>query len=74
MILDLEGMILDLEGIFGSKLFEEINIKKKEEIKEKIIIFYYKYFLIFYLNENGKNFFLLKFSIFAFVFYLSYLF
>lgn len=50
-------MILDLEGIFGSKLFEEINIKKKEEIKEKIIIFYYKYFLIFYLNENGKNFF-----------------
>lgn len=35
MILDLEGMILDLEGIFGSKLFEEINIKKKEEIKEK---------------------------------------
>lgn len=74
MILELEGMILDLEGIFGSKLFEEINIKKKEEIKEKIIIFYYKYFLIFYFNENGKNFFLLKFSIFAFVFYLSYLF
>lgn len=35
MILDLGGMILDLEGIFGSKLFEEINIKKKEEIKEK---------------------------------------
>lgn len=42
MILGFEGMILDLEGIFGSKLFEEMNIKKKEEIKEKIIIFYYK--------------------------------
>lgn len=59
-------MILELEGIFGSKLFEEINIKKKEEIKEKIIIFYYKYFLIFYLNENGKNFFFIEIFYFCF--------